>query len=173
VRGEAVFTFVTNDQNMKSSGFRINNAELWGGVIWFAISLFVIEQGRRLGHGTINAPGMGFMMIWLGLGMAGLSLGVALQAIKNEGPSVRSLWAGTRWVKTLIVIVTFVLYAFAFTRLGFLLSTIPLMLVLLRAIDPVRWTIALPLGIGAPLLVWWVMKSLLQIQLPVGWFEIG
>jgi putative tricarboxylic transport membrane protein len=158
---------------MKSSGLRINNAELWGGAIWFAISLFVIEQGRRLGLGAINQPGMGFTMFWIGLVMAGLSLGVAVQAIKSEGPSIRALWAGTRWVKTLIVVATFVVYAFAFTQLGFLLSTIPLMLILLRAIDPVRWTIALPLAFGAPLLIWWVLETLLQIQLPTGMFEIG
>ena len=158
---------------MKSSGLRINNAELWGGAIWFAISLFVLDQGRKLGLGSVNAPGMGFMLFWIGVVMAGLSLGVAIQAIKNEGPSVRALWSGTRWVKTLIVIVTFGVYGFAFSSLGFLLSTIPLMLVLLRAIDPVRWEIAIPLAFGAPLLVWWVLQTLLQIQLPNGVFEIG
>jgi len=158
---------------MKSSGLRINNAELWGGAIWFAISLFVVDQGRRLGLGSINHPGMGFMMFWLGLVMAGLSLGVAVQSIKGEGPSLRALWAETRWAKTLIVIAAFVVYALAFTQLGFLLSTVPLMLVLLRAIDPVRWTIAVPLSFGAPLLIWWALKSLLQIQLPSGMFEIG
>jgi putative tricarboxylic transport membrane protein len=158
---------------MKSSGLRISNAELWGGAIWFAISLFVIEQGRRLGLGVINQPGTGFTMFWIGIVMAGLSLTIAIQAIRGEGASVRSLWAETRWVKTLIVIVTFVIYAFAFTRLGFLLSTVPLMLVLLRAIDPVRWVIAVPLAFGAPLLIWWVLEWVLQIQLPTGMFEIG
>jgi putative tricarboxylic transport membrane protein len=158
---------------MKSSGFRINNAELWGGAIWFAISLFVIEQGRRLGLGSINEPGMGSMMFWIGLLMAGLSLVIAAQAVLNTGPSVRALWAETRWSRTLIVVTAFVVYAFAFSRLGFLLSTIPLMLVLLRAVDPVRWPLALPIGVGAPVLIWWVLKSLLQIQLPNGWFEIG
>jgi putative tricarboxylic transport membrane protein len=158
---------------MKSTGLRVNNAELWGGAIWFAVSLFVIEQGRRLGIGQVNEPGMGFMLFWIGVVMAALSLGVAAQSITGAGPSVRALWAGTRWVKTLIVIVAFVLYAFAFTRLGFLLSTIPLMLVLLRGIDPVRWPVALPLAFGAPLLIWWVLESILQIQLPTGIFEIG
>lgn len=158
---------------MKSSGFRINNAELWGGAVWFAISLFVIDQGRRLGLGSVGAPGMGFAMFWIGLFMAGLSLAVAVRSLSGEGASVRALWAGTRWRKTLIVIVTFVVYAIAFSRLGFLLSTIPLMLVLLRAVDPVRWTLALPLAFGVPLLIWWVLKALLQIQLPGGWFEVG
>lgn len=158
---------------MKSSGFRISNAELWGGAIWFAISLFVTDQGRRLGLGSVSAPGMGFAMFWIGLFMAGLSLAVAVRSLSGEGASVRVLWAGTRWRKTLIVIATFVVYAIAFSRLGFLLSTIPLMLVLLRAVDPVRWTLALPLAFGVPLLIWWVLKALLQIQLPGGWFEVG
>jgi putative tricarboxylic transport membrane protein len=158
---------------MKSSGLRINNAELWGGVIWFALGVFVIEQGRRLGLGSVNQPGMGFTMFWIGLVMSGLALGIAAHAIKTEGPSVRSLWSGTRWKKTLIVIATFLLYAILFSRLGFLLSTIPLMLVLLRAVDPVRWVLAIPLAFGMPLLIWWVLKQLLQIQLPNGWFEIG
>jgi putative tricarboxylic transport membrane protein len=133
----------------------------------------VLDQGRRLELGTVNEPGMGFMLFWLGIVMAGLSLAVAVQAIRDEGPSVRALWAETRWLKTQIVVVTFVIYAYAFTRLGFLLSTIPLMLVLLRAIDPVRWTIAVPLAFGAPFLIWWVLERVLQIQLPPGWFEIG
>jgi putative tricarboxylic transport membrane protein len=71
------------------------------------------------------------------------------------------------------VIATFTLYAILFSRLGFLLATVPLMLILLRAIDPVRWTLALPLSLGMPLLIWWVLKEYLQIQLPNGWFEVG
>lgn len=161
------------NEHMKSAGWRSANAELWGSAIWLAISLFVIEQGRRLEIGAANEPGMGFLMFWIGLFMAGMSIAIAVHAVKHEGPSVRSLWAGTQWPKTLIVVCAFVIYAFAFSRLGFLLSTIPLMLVLLRTVDPLRWSLALPIGIGAPVLIWWILKSLLQIQLPGGWFEVG
>jgi putative tricarboxylic transport membrane protein len=37
----------------------------------------------------------------------------------------------------------------------------------------VRWTLAIPLSIGMPLLIWWVLKQVLLIQLPNGWYEIG
>ena len=47
------------------------------------------------------------------------------------------------------------------------------MLLLLRLIDPVRWTLAIPIGLLSPLGVWWVLKHLLLIQLPSGIFEIG
>ena len=47
------------------------------------------------------------------------------------------------------------------------------MLLLLRVIDPVRWTLAIPLAVLAPVGVWWVLKRGLLIQLPSGMFEIG
>ncbi len=47
------------------------------------------------------------------------------------------------------------------------------MLVLLRIIDPVRWTLAVPLAVAAPLVMWWILKKGLLIQLPVGMFNIG
>ena len=66
-----------------------------------------------------------------------------------------------------------VVFCFALEPLSFSLSSIPLMLLLLRAIDPVRWTLAIPLAVLAPLGVWWVLKHALLIQLPSGVFEIG
>ncbi len=71
------------------------------------------------------------------------------------------------------MIVCLIAFAFALDPLGFLLSSIPLMLLLLRVIDPVRWTLAIPIALLAPLGMWWVLKRLLLIQLPSGIFEIG
>ena len=73
----------------------------------------------------------------------------------------------------LVIIACLTAFSFALEPLGFLLSAIPLMLLLLRAIDPVRWTLAIPLAVLAPLGVWWVLKHALLIQLPSGIFEIG
>ena len=47
------------------------------------------------------------------------------------------------------------------------------MLLLLRVVDPVRWTLAIPIAVLAPLGMWWVLKRLLLIQLPSGMLEIG
>jgi putative tricarboxylic transport membrane protein len=158
---------------MTISGLHWRNAELWGGVFWLALGLFVIDQAFKLEIGTVNAPGMGFAMLWIGLLVCVLSVAIVVRALASEGPTLASLWEGTRWVRTLIVIVTLLIYSLAFSRLGFLVSTIPLMLVLLRAVDPVRWIVAIPLGVGMPILIWWAMKRLLAIQLPSGMFGIG
>jgi putative tricarboxylic transport membrane protein len=73
----------------------------------------------------------------------------------------------------LLIIASLAAYAALLDVLGFLIATVPLMLVLLRGIDPVRWRTALLIALLATLGVWWVLKRLLLIQLPVGIFEIG
>jgi putative tricarboxylic transport membrane protein len=94
-------------------------------------------------------------------------------AVTEGGPSFASRWEGARWTRPVIVIACLIAFSLALEPLGFLLSAIPLMLLLLRAVDPVRWTLALPIGVLIPLGAWWVLKHVLLIQLPSGIFQIG
>ena len=151
----------------------MKNAELWGALAWLAFSAFVVVAGRGLGIGAVSDPGSGFLLFWLGILMCGFSTSILLRAVVAGGPSLFSLWQDTRWRKALAVIASLCIFALLLDRLGFLLTAIPLVLVLLRAIDPVPWRIALPLGVGAPLALWWVLKRVLLIQLPSGFFGIG
>ncbi len=151
----------------------MKNADLWGGLGWLAFSVFVVVAGRGLGIGAINDPGSGFLLFWLGLLMCALSAAILAGAVLAGGPSLASLWQDTRWRKVLAIIASLCAFALLLDKLGFLLATIPLLLVLLRGIDPVPWPIALPVGIGAPLAVWWLLKKLLLIQLPSGVLGIG
>jgi putative tricarboxylic transport membrane protein len=70
----------------------------------------------------------------------------------------------------LAVVACLALYAAAFETLGFLAATLPLMLALLRLVDPVRWTLAVPVALGATFGVWWVVQGVLGVQLPKGVF---
>jgi putative tricarboxylic transport membrane protein len=151
----------------------LKNADLWGGLGWLAFSVFVVVAGRGLGIGAINDPGSGFLLFWLGLLMCALSAAILAGAVLAGGPSLASLWQDTRWGKVLAIIASLCAFALLLDKLGFLLAAIPLLLVLLRGIDPVPWPIALPVGIGAPLAVWWLLKKLLLIQLPSGVLGIG
>jgi len=151
----------------------LKNAELWGGLGWLAFSAFVVAAGRGLGVGAVNDPGSGFLLFWLGLLMCAFSASILVSAVRAGGPSLASLWQDTRWRKVLVIIASLCAFALLLDRLGFLLAAVPLMLVLLRAIDPVPWRIALPVGIGATLAVWWLLKRLLLIQLPAGLLGIG
>ena len=157
----------------KSSKSLLGNSELWSGLVGLALGVFVIWAGQKLKIGSINDPGSGFVLFYTGILMCLFAGTIVVAAITEGGPSVASLWAGTRWTKPLVVIVCLAAFSFLLQPLGFLLATIPLLLLLLRVIDPVRWTLAIPLAVLAPLCVWWVLKHVLLIQLPAGMFNIG
>jgi putative tricarboxylic transport membrane protein len=150
--------------NKPNPHLNLNNSELWGGLIGLALGGFVIWSSFKLKIGSINDPGSGYVLF---------AMSVIIAAVTEGGPTVASRWEGARWSKPAALIVCLIVYCFALEPLGFLVSTIPLMLLLLRAIDPVRWVLAIPLGVLAPLGMWWLLKHVLLIQLPVGLFEIG
>jgi putative tricarboxylic transport membrane protein len=153
--------------------FRLNNSEFWTGLIGLALGLFVIRSGLKLKLGSINDPGSGYVLFYTGILMCLFSISITIAAVMEGGPTFGSRWEGTRWNRPVVIIASLIAYAIALDQLGFLISTIPLMLLLLRAIDPVRWTLAVPLAVLAPVGVWWVLKHALLIQLPSGIFEIG
>jgi putative tricarboxylic transport membrane protein len=159
--------------NDTSSHGKLNNSELWGGLIGFALGVFVIWSGVKLKIGHINDPGSGYVLFYTGLLMCVFAASIIIAAITEGGPTFGSRWEGTRWTKPLLIIACLTAFSFALDTFGFLLSAIPLMVLLLRVIDPVRWSLTIPLAVLTPLGVWWVLKRLLLIQLPSGIFEIG
>jgi putative tricarboxylic transport membrane protein len=161
---------MSNDTNVK---FRLSNSELWGGLIGLAFGGFVIWSGLKLKLGTINDPGSGYVLFYTGILICVFAVTIIVSAITEGGPTLASRWENTRWTKPLLIIACLMLFSFALDTFGFLLSAIPLMLLLLRVIDPVRWSLTIPLSILAPLGMWWALKHLLGIQLPSGIFEIG
>ena len=160
-----------NDQS--SVRLKLNNSELWGGLIGLALGIFVVWSGLKLKLGTINDPGSGYVLFYTGLLMCLFAATIIVAAVTEGGPTFGSRWKDARWTKPLLVIACLTVFAFALDTVGFLLSAIPLLLLLLRVVDPVRWSLAIPIGVLAPLGVWWVLKRLLLIQLPSGIFEIG
>ncbi|MCA1457405.1 tripartite tricarboxylate transporter TctB family protein [Bradyrhizobium sp. BRP22] len=161
---------MSNDANVK---FRLSNSELWGGLIGLALGGFVIWSGLKLKLGTINDPGSGYVLFYTGILICLFAATIIISAVTEGAPTLASRWENTRWTKPLLIIACLALFAFALDTFGFLLSAIPLMVLLLRVIDPVRWSLTVPLSIAAPLGMWWVLKHLLGIQLPTGIFEIG
>jgi putative tricarboxylic transport membrane protein len=170
VRGTPERKPMNDPTNVK---LRLSNSELWGGLIGLALGAFVIWSGVRLKLGTINDPGSGYVLFYTGILMCVFASAIILAAITEGGPTLASRWENARWTKPALIIACLTAFSFALEPLGFLLSSIPLMLVLLRVIDPVRWPVAIPIAVLVPLGMWWVLKRLLLIQLPSGLFGIG
>jgi putative tricarboxylic transport membrane protein len=144
------------------------NAEALGGAVWLAVGLFLVWAGRDLGIGSVREPGSGFVVFWGGILVVLFAGPITLGALRHGGASLGSLWEDTRWGRVIAVVLALILYGLLLGRLGFLLATVPLMLALLRLVDPVRWSLAIPVAFGATFGVWWVLERLLSIRLPQG-----
>ena len=144
------------------------NSELWGGLVWLAFGLFITWRGYVQGIGELHAPGSGFAVFWCGIFATGLALAILGNALMAGGPSLVSLWEGTRWQKVLFVMVLLLVFGFFFERIGFMPMSLALLLVLMRFVDPVPWWQALLASVIAVVGVWYVLAKLLLIQLPSG-----
>ena len=153
---------------MGSRSALISSAGFWAALLWLGTSIFVTWAGWELGTGTIAAPGSGFLPFWAGLLMCAFAVAVLWSAVTEPGPSIASLWSGMRWGNVVLMIFSLGVYAALLETLGFLLASIPLLLVLLRGVDPVPWRVAIPIAVLATVGVWWVLKRMLLIQLPAG-----
>jgi putative tricarboxylic transport membrane protein len=147
----------------------MRTGELIAATFWLAIALGITWAGAGLGLGTLSDPGPGGMIFWIGVAMTALSLATLAVAIRGPaGAALASLWQGTRWWLVLYVAVLLVLYAWLLPTLGFIATTVLLLLVLFATIDRQSW-FAPP--IGAVLVTagaYIVFHRLLGTQLPVG-----
>jgi O-antigen ligase len=86
----------------------------------------------------------------------------------SEGTAkgISQLWIGVTWSKALITALVLVAYALTFGRVGFLVSTFVLLVVLFRAIDPMKWWAAILVGVLASLISFVVFDMGFQAQLP-------
>ena len=146
----------------------LRNSELWGGLFWLAIGVFVVWAGHEMGLGRLHEPWPGFAFFWIGILMSALSLAIVGQALVSGGPPLASLWADTRWGKVLVVIGLLVVYGVGFEAIGFIPCTLALLLLLMWFVDPVKWWLAPLIAVAATFGVWAAMTKWLKIQLPAG-----
>ena len=151
----------------------LNNSELWAGVAGLLFGTFVIWSGHALKVGSISDPGSGYVLFYTGMLICILAVVISASASVEGGRTFAELWAGASWPKPLTVIVCLAAFSLLLEPAGFILASIPLLLLLFRMIEPVRWTLALPLAVLVPLGIWWILSRLLLIQLPSGFFHIG
>ena len=150
-----------------------SNSELWAGVAGIVLGTFVIWSGYALKVGGISDPGSGYVLFYTGMLICVLAVAISASAVVEGGRTFAELWAGTHWQKPLTIIACLAGFSLLLEPVGFIPASIPLLLLLLRAIEPVRWTLSLPLAVLVPLGIWWILARLLLIQLPAGIFHVG
>jgi putative tricarboxylic transport membrane protein len=143
-------------------------------VFWLIVGLAITLGSYRMGLGTLNHPGPGFLSFGCGGILAGLSALVFIKGMlspREEVGTFRRLWGGTRWHRGVYVLAALLIYNFTFAYLGFILSTILLLLFLFKAIEPQKWSVAVTGALVASVASYILFARWLDVQLPAGIVE--
>ncbi len=139
-------------------------------LFWMAMGCGICYGGYQLNIGVLREPGSGFMLFWLGIIVIGLSLCTFIPAVRSKGVKgdLTSLWTEIRWQKVISVLAALFIYAYILVPLGFILSTILLLIFLFKAVEPQKWPGAIIGAVITTLAAYGLFQLWLGCQLPQG-----
>ena len=138
-------------------------------LILIGLAGFILLQSRNLAFGSLRAPQIAFFPRTLATLL--LIFAVILLAQTLLGGEIRrgpDKIVAEGWVRIGGTLATMVGFALALERLGFLLTTFLLMVLLLRAIESQRWPKVVAIAIMTALISYAIFGWLLGIPLPAG-----
>lgn len=137
-------------------------------LILMVIGIAIMGGALRYKFGSFENPGAGFLPFFSGLFITAFSAATFLQTIKRRWRPLRELWEETRWQRAMIVTICLIFYSAFLTDLGFLLSTILLMGVLLRVVERKSWRVTILATLFTTVGFYLVFQIWLETQLPRG-----
>jgi len=150
--------------------------DLGSAIFLLAFGLLAVFEARKLTLGTPGRPGAGFFPFSLGLALCGISVALVARAwlladgkapagaAPVEQPEVS---ARLQWPKIIYTLLAMLVYAFLLDLLGFLATTVLLLLFLLRTIEPQRWPVAVGVSVASAVGAYGLFKWL-GVRLPPG-----
>lgn len=140
-------------------------------LFWLLVSILVFAESLRIGIGTVQNPGMGFMTFGASGILGILSLVSLLQAsLRKEDVRHKPLFAGTLWRRILFVLLALTVYARVMPVLGYLISTFVLMTLLFGILEKKRIKFVPLYALVATLFTHLVFSKWLNCQFPHGLF---
>jgi putative tricarboxylic transport membrane protein len=146
----------------------IKKYEVLVAIFWIGVSLLIMVLSYKLGIGELRKPGPGLMPFISGLLLLPFSLYLLVTSFNWRGETVEKKDNRTNLKKIGIVIVSMFVYALLMEKLGYLIAT-PLLLVILFGCHGFkkRWKVVLLISILTVLVTYFVF-SYLGIVFPLG-----
>jgi putative tricarboxylic transport membrane protein len=147
----------------------MNRHDMLSGLVWLALSIFVLMKALDLGVGALSNAGPGFVLFWSAIILGLLSMALLVKAVIGKEPP-RKLgvsFKGLKWYKPVAVIVALFIYGALLNQVGFLLMTFLLMLLFYGLGKPKPWVTVFG-ALLTVLVAYVVFQYGLQLQLPRG-----
>ncbi len=149
----------------------LRNKDKLSSLLLLLFSLFVCIGSYRYSIGSLHKPGPGFFPFLGGLVLGLLSLSHFLMVTTKRREETRKgepITPGKRWRSLILPLVVLFAYPSFLPVMGFVLTTFFFILVLLRFVGPVRWSMALKVAIGVTIVSYFIFQYWLKMQFPTG-----
>lgn len=131
------------------------------------LGIFTAVTAYRLGLGPLTNPGPGFLPFIGGLMMILLSVIGYLQALSPSAEGEKELIRiGNR--KILLSAICFILYAFFFRRVGFIVANFLLLTFLFQLLERKSWFVSAFVSAATIFVSYLIFAVWLKVQLPKG-----
>ena len=146
------------------------NREAWPPALLTVAGLVAVNEARRLRFGAVTAPGPGFFPLVLAAGftlVCLILLVAALRAPAGAASAESGGDGGIRW-KVLGTLGVMLAYAFVLEPIGFVAATCGLLCFFFRALEGMRWTVAVAASALTSVVTYVIFKVWLYVRLPPG-----
>jgi len=133
------------------------------GAALILLALAWIWEAMKLPLGTLQNPGPGYMPVLFAIVLAGL--GILIVAFGGDSPAFRSLeWGEGKHALAILGACAFA--ALALERIGYRLTTLVILVVILSMVERKRPLLVAVLSVGLSLGSYYLFHNLLKVQLP-------
>ena len=139
------------------------------GLILAGLAGLILVEARRLTLGSIRVPQKGFFPAILAVLLLVFSIVLMIQTIRSSEAERNQEQIGTDgWRRIAASLATMLGFALVLEKLGFLLSTFAVMVLLLRAIEAQEWSRVIAVALITSVACYFLFAWLLSIPLPTG-----
>ena len=124
-------------------------------------------SSTSLSMGKASRPGPGFLPFGLAIILIILSLALILKSWKKESGSV-PFWPKRSWLRPLLGVGIFLLYAFILGPLGFIFTTFLFLILWMWIIERTHWVTILAISVGVTGVLYFIFEYFLEVPLPAG-----
>lgn len=147
----------------------MNSLDRRSSLFWLLLSILMSIESLRLGIGTLQKPGMGFLSFWASVLFGILSLILFIQSsVKKEHGQIKAAVLGPQWKRIVVILIALLVYSRWMPVLGYLIATFLLMSLLFWIVRGQGWHKIILFSFSATLITYYVFAKLLRTQLPTG-----
>jgi putative tricarboxylic transport membrane protein len=146
-------------------------AECVGSLVWLAIGLGFVYGAIRMGPGTLQEPGSGFLSLLAGGFLTLFALILFFKSFSHDQEmqtKISALWEGMNWHRSVTIAVVVLGYILGLESIGFIICSFLLIFFMLKVLGNYAWGKAVLISAITTASFYLIFSTLLKVTLPKG-----